>query len=254
MPNLTTPFLNLKGEDINDDMQKIKEWSVSLIDELKYILCNLDAGNVSEANSVKAQNIDCTTARIKGAQIQSLTADKLSAGTIDAGEITVKGESDRGKMVMSGETLAFYEKGNSRPRIYIGRDGDAFVFEVQSSDGKQGVYMDESGQVYMTGILSTDKDCLIQGDLRVGMSGNNKKGIVFYGDAYFPDENGNYSAPYARILPYVANNEEFKGINVTGGKLCVEENPVATVKDIEALRAEIKSLSEKLQSHIDSVS
>lgn len=151
MPNLTTPFLDLKGEDINDDMDKVQQWSVSLIDELKSILCNLDSGNVMEAGSVKAQNIDCTKARIKGAQIQSLTADKLTAGTIDAEVITVEGKSDSGKMTMSGEKLEFWEKNSNQPRIYIGRSDNSYIFIVQSSDGKQGVYMDSDGRISITG-------------------------------------------------------------------------------------------------------
>ncbi|MCI8404065.1 MAG: hypothetical protein HFE49_04100, partial [Clostridia bacterium] len=45
MPNLTTPYLNLGGRDIDKDMDDVQDWSIALIEELRYILCNLDAGN-----------------------------------------------------------------------------------------------------------------------------------------------------------------------------------------------------------------
>lgn len=162
MPNLTTPFLNLKGEDTGEDLKAIQEWSTALIDELKYILCNLDAGNVTEAGSVTASNIDCTKARIKGAQIQSLTADKISAGTIDAGEVTIASEDVHGTMKLDGESLQMYD-GNGKLRIAFGQDEDGnYIFTVQNADETQGVYMDETGEVYMTGTLNA-KDGIISG-------------------------------------------------------------------------------------------
>lgn len=256
MPNLTTPFLKLDGEDTAVDLKKIEQWSVSLIDELKSILCNLDAGNVLEAGSVKAKNIDCTKAKIKGAQIQSLTADKISAGTIDSNLITIKSENetDGGTMTMSGESLIFYEKcvenGQvvEKLRIAIGRDENGkYIFTVQSRDGQSGIYMDESGEVYMTGILQTTKDCLIQGELRVGLGGNNAKGIAFYGDSYFPDENGNYAKPYARIIPYVDSGGDLTGISVEGGGLWVKGVPVATQNDITNINNQIEELTKEMK-------
>lgn len=89
------------------------------------------------------------------------------------------------------------------------------------------------------------KDCLIQGELRVGLAGDNTKGISFYGDSYSPDADGNYSTPYERMLPYVANNEDFKGINVEGGTLCNFGSPVATERDINTLTRKIEQLAEK---------
>ena len=265
MPNLTTPFLNLKGQDINEDMKKINEWSVSLIDELKTILCNLDSGNVTEAGSVKAQNIDVAQARIKGAQIQSLTADKLTAGTIDTGEITISNEEEKngtkGRIEIANQQIVFTE--DSVDRIIIGRtytlneDGEKvwhYTFTVQNSDGTQGIYMDEDGNINITGAIQTDKDCRIQGALRVGLRGS-MKGIEFYGDAYSPDNEGNYSTPYAKILPVVDNEGNPLGISVIGGKLCIGSNsvPVATIEDINKLSARIEEVNDRLQSHLDSV-
>ena len=73
MPNLTTPYLNLGGRDIDKDMDDVQDWSIALIEELRYILCNLDAGNCMEAGKVQAKNIDCSKARIHNAQDRKST-------------------------------------------------------------------------------------------------------------------------------------------------------------------------------------
>ncbi len=187
MPNLTTPFLHLGGTDINKDMDDVQNWSISLIDELKYILCNLDAGNCQEASKVKAQNIDCSKARIHNAQIQSLTADKLTAGTIDAEEIdvinmkagniatgtldisdnvSIGGKNAIGRVKLDSDALVFFEKidGREYPRIAIGRgENGKYVFTVQNlvaakglevdenENKAQGIYMDSDGNIYITG-------------------------------------------------------------------------------------------------------
>lgn len=131
-------------------------------------------------------------------------------------------------------------------KVYF--DGQKYVFEVYDKKGNKSIYLNELGEAVFGGTIQTMKDCLIQGDLRVGMAGSSMKGITFYGDSYSPDADGNYSTPYARILPYVANNEDFRGINVTGGKLCVDEKPVATQQDIENLQRQIDTLKKQLDT------
>ena len=221
MPNLTTPFLKLSGKSTENDLKQIEDWSVSLIDELKSILCNLDSGNVTEAGSVKAQNIDCTKARIKGAQIQSLTADKLTAGTIDTGEITVKGESDDGgTMIMTGESLVFYEKCNDETgktvdalRIALGRnDKGIYIFTVQSADGHSGIYMDENGEVFFTGTVSTTKNAEIGTNIVVGK--NSSTGRIDFagminsseGSIELVDHNMEIKADYINLVGKVSIN------------------------------------------------
>ena len=152
MPNLTTGFPKRTG-DLEADYENLYKWSVSLIDELKSIFCNLDSGNVSEAASVKAQNIDTTQARIKDAQINSLTADKLTAGTIDTGSINIKNEDDIGKIEISGQSIELWEGGSVR--IAIGRDENGkYVFIVQNKDHTQGIYMNDDGNVMFTGNIA----------------------------------------------------------------------------------------------------
>lgn len=166
MPNLTTGFPNISGvgtlDNMYQDLIRIHDWAMELTDELKYMFCNLDAGNVMEAAKVRAQNIDCTRARISSAQIQSLKASKIKTGTLDVSDkVTIKGESDAARMVMNAQTIIFYEKddsGKEIPRIYMGFDGEKYVFLVQNSDATQGIHMDENGNVIITGVFSTGTD------------------------------------------------------------------------------------------------
>lgn len=163
MPNLTTGFPSLNSGDYNKDMKEMREWAMSLTDELRAILCNLDAGNVAEAGTVKAQNIDTAQAKIKDAQIKSLTADKLTAGTIDTGEITISNSDGNRKMNIQDDSIVFYEYDNTtnenKIRIGMGRlEGtNKYIFTVQNSDKTQGLYMDDGDQMYFTGEIRGGK-------------------------------------------------------------------------------------------------
>ena len=196
MPNLTTGFPKKTG-NLESDYENLYNWSVSLIDELKSILCNLDSGNVTEANSVKAQNIDCTQARIKDAQMQSITADKLTAGTIDARDINVininadnintgtlnseivniESEDAKGKLILDGDSLIFYEKDGDKidQRIAIGRGEDGkYIFTVQNRDGTQEVYMDSGGNINITGNIGGASNISVTSDVDIGETLNFK--------------------------------------------------------------------------------
>ena len=58
MPNLTAPIPSKLTGDNETDIKMLKNWGTALIDELSFIINNLDAGNVSEAAEVKAENIN----------------------------------------------------------------------------------------------------------------------------------------------------------------------------------------------------
>lgn len=156
-------------------------------------------------------------------------------------------QSDNKLLKIVGDLLTIKDT-NNRVRVRLGNYNDEFVFIIYDKNKKQAIYLNEDGEGVFAGSIQTMKDCLIQGMLRVGMAGNNTKGIEFYGDSYQPDKDGNYSTPYARLVPYVANNEDFKGINIEGGKLCVNEKPVATEKDIDELRNQINVLTKRLDA------
>lgn len=167
-----------------------------------------------------------------------------------------KVQSDNKLLKIVGDLLTIKDT-NNRVRVRLGNYNGEFVFIIYDKNKKQAIYLNEDGEGVFAGSIQTMKDCLIQGMLRVGMAGNNTKGIEFYGDSYQPDKDGNYSTPYARLVPYVANNEDYKGINVEGGELCVDESPVATTKDINILSKQIEALTEKvnnLKKQIDTMS
>lgn len=166
-------------------------------------------------------------------------------GTVNTDRNEVQSDNELLKIV--GDLLTIKDT-NNRVRVRLGNYNDEFVFIIYDKNKKQAIYLNEDGEGVFAGSIQTMKDCLIQGMLRVGMAGNNTKGIEFYGDSYQPDKNGNYSTPYARLVPYVANNEDFKGINVEGGEFCVNEKPVATEKDIDELRNQINVLTKRLDA------
>ena len=136
----------------------------------------------------------------------------------------------------------------SRVRVRLGNYHGEFVFIIYDKDGNEAIYLDENGEAVFAGTIETMRDCLIQGELRVGLGGSNAKGISFYGTAYTPDENGNYSKPYARILPWTdAYDDHIIGINIEGGLLCVGNKEVATKEDIQALNVEIQRLNKMIE-------
>lgn len=166
-------------------------------------------------------------------------------GTVNTDRNEVQSDNELLKIV--GDLLTIKDT-NNRVRVRLGNYNDEFVFIIYDKNKKQAIYLNEDGEGVFAGSIQTMKDCLIQGMLRVGMAGNNTKGIEFYGDSYQPNKDGNYSTPYARLVPYVANNEDFKGINVEDGEFCVNGKPVTTKKDIEKLQNQINILTKRLDA------
>lgn len=163
-------------------------------------------------------------------------------GSVSSNHNPIKSDNDLLKI--KGDLLTISDNDNIRVRL--GNYNGEFVFIIYDKNKKEAIFLNENGDAVFAGSIDTGEDCRIQGELRVGLKGDNDKGISFYGTSYVPDEEGNYSTPYARLVPYVANNEDFKGINVTGGKFCVDESPVATNKDIEILQQQINLLKKRL--------
>lgn len=161
----------------------------SLIDNVEWALCNLDAGNVIEAASVKAQNIDTTSAKIKSAQIKNLTADKISAGTINLSEsITISGSES--KMEITDNSFKIMDgKGKVRFEMSIDED-DVFAFSINTigEDGKEvpAIYMDQNGEAAFSGNVDTYKDVSVGQSVMLRARDRNggeadHAGISFYG-------------------------------------------------------------------------
>ncbi len=149
MPNVTTPIPpNLTG-NAETDVRKLKEWGTALIDELTYLFHNLDAGNVIEAASVKAENIDTTSATIGNAQIGALSADKLVAGSVDTEKVLVADKD--GKLEISGSKIVMRDKTNKRFVAEYNKATNQFQFFLYNNEGIPTVSINSDGNAVFTG-------------------------------------------------------------------------------------------------------
>ena len=155
MPNLTTPIPPKLTENPKEDVKKLKEWGTALIDELTYIFAHLDAGNVSEAASVKAENIDTTAAKISNAQIGTLTADKLIAGTVNTNMVSV--EDTDGLLSLSGSSLIISDRNHPRLLAAYDKQGGEFLFLLCNKLGIPTVSIDSSGNAVFCGQVESSK-------------------------------------------------------------------------------------------------
>lgn len=253
MPNLTAgypkkPFLCVNDEkqikELLSTTQNLQDWAVGLVDELRYLFCNLDAGNVMEAGSVKAENIDTRFAKIKSAQIQSLKADKIKTGTLHVTENMTIQNGD-GTIQFLSDSIVFYDP-NGVQRLAMGRinGSDVFVFVMNDPKGNPMLNMDSHGEAIFGGTIWTSKNCYVSGELCVGLDAkadNTLNGISFYGDAL-----AGGSKLYAKLTPYMVDDETV-GVNVTDGGLYVEGKPVLTGTDYGVLQSKITSLEEDIK-------
>ncbi len=153
MPNVTTPIPpNLTGRT-EEDIKRLKEWGTALIDELTYLFSNLDAGNVLEAASVKAENIDTKTAKIGNAQIGALTADKLVAGTIDTGKVTVADEQSQ--LEISGSKIVIRDKNHRRFIAAYDKATGKFGFLLCNEKGEPTVSINSGGDAVFSGQIES---------------------------------------------------------------------------------------------------
>lgn len=155
MPNLTTPIPPKLTGAAGDDIKAIKKWGTALIDELSYIFNNLDAGNVSEAASVKAENIDTSNAKIQNAQIGNLTADKLRTGQLNTNLVRV--ESDFGNLSMSGSSIVISDNKEERFKVEYDPDTGLFSFVINNSEGNPTVYINSFGNAVFSGRVDSSE-------------------------------------------------------------------------------------------------
>lgn len=206
MPVLTAGYPLPPHRCVNDEKQikelfsvtaNIQDWAVALVEELRYILCNLDAGNVSEAQSVKAEHIDTRTARIQSAQIQSLKADKIKTGvlhvtekmTIQNGDGSIQFLPD--SIVMStpyvDENGAYHvdEEGNPVmvPRLQMGRIAgtNTFIFTINDKYGKPTLMLNDAGEAVFQGVIQTGKDAIVGHNITLGGKSEGLNSITFSG-------------------------------------------------------------------------
>lgn len=155
MPNLTTPIPSRLSGNTAEDIRAIKKWGTALIDELTYIFNNLDAGNVSEAASVKAENIDTSNAKITNAQIGNLTADKLRAGQVDTDLVVVQSES--GNLSISGNSINISDNSVDRFKAEYNPITDLFTFALYNNEGQPTVYINSAGNAVFSGRIDSSE-------------------------------------------------------------------------------------------------
>lgn len=151
MPNFTTPIPPKLSGNAEADIGKIKRWGTALVDELSYLFNNLDCKNVIEAGTVKAENIDTTTAKITNAQIGTLTADKLAAGTVDTEKVTVKDKN--GKLTISGSEITVSDGRTERFCVAYDKQTGKFEFILRNAEGEQTVGIDSAGDAHFGGVV-----------------------------------------------------------------------------------------------------
>lgn len=194
--HITTGYPNQYG-DIATQLKNLQDVVTSLIDNVEWAVCHLDAGNVVEASSVKAQNIDTTQAKIKDAQIKNLTADKIKAGKIDLSKgITIAGSG--GQMEIADNFISMSDS-DGNLRVEMGTDDTGqFAFVIYSlktdKDGNQipAIYLDDDGEAVFSGTvqggkITSDTSIDVTTDVHVGKniylnSSNYTEGIHFLGD------------------------------------------------------------------------
>lgn len=173
MPNLTTPIPPKLTGEVQRDLKLLKSWGTALIDELSYLFSNLDAGNVSEAASVKAEHIDTAGAKISNAQIGALTADKLTAGRVDTEKVTVS--SGDGSLELSGSKIVIRDPKKERFCAAYDKETGRFQFLLYNEKGMPAVYINSSGDAVFTGkvestsifastIVGTDSQSFAEGE------------------------------------------------------------------------------------------
>ncbi|WP_096224903.1 pentapeptide repeat-containing protein [Geobacillus sp. FJAT-46040] len=115
---------------------------------------NIKAGAITTAliGTGAVQTAQIADGSITDAKIVSLTANKITAGTIDTGQVTVQGTN--GKLKIAGNRLQVFDN-QPKPveRVALGDvngDGTAYGLKVRSADGTTVLY-DHNG-VYSAGI------------------------------------------------------------------------------------------------------
>ena len=153
MPNLTTPIPPKPTGNANADVFALKQWGTALIDELSYLFNNLDAGNVIEASSVKAENIETKTAKISNAQIGALSADKIQAGCVDTELVTV-GDRD-GNLEISDSGITVADSNRTRFEAKYNKNTDKFIFRLFNEDGEPTISISSSGDAKFNGTVES---------------------------------------------------------------------------------------------------
>lgn len=173
--------------NLKKDFDELRTRFTMVLKELEYLLCNLDEENVTRAASVYAENIDTTHAKIADAQIEGLTADKLTAGTINADVVAIKNlsansiqtgtlntesvviASGDGKLAIYDTVMAMFDSGGVM-RLFAGLDTrktvngevnknyNKFRFDIMDGNGTTCIHFNDDGDAVFSGVIDTASD------------------------------------------------------------------------------------------------
>lgn len=131
---VTTEQLNAAKADI-DDLS-------ALFGQLNTLVTGSTSGIVGQFIHLTAQNVVIDDATITSAMIKDLSADKITSGSINTGNVNI--ESDDGSLTINGSLQQFKDE-NGNVRIQMGKDASGkFSFTIFDEDGI-GVLLDSKG-------------------------------------------------------------------------------------------------------------
>lgn len=158
--------------DTQRDVTALYDCVLRMKRELEFLLTHLDSQNVLSAQSVRADNIDTKHAKIKNAQIQSLSADKINTGTLTVSDnMSITNDSSSVTITPDGieatDALFLLNSNEGGARTIISNE------ELRIQKNEDGVYRDSfsadsDGNVTLTGVFKTGHDgeahCVINED------------------------------------------------------------------------------------------
>lgn len=148
--------IELEAEKIKADMGEFKDLTTENFTSTNADIINLKAlvaeiqtlvgGNLTMDNIqslvLTADKVTIADALIKSAMIESVSANKITAGTINTNNVQI--QSEDGSLLINGTTQQFKDN-TGKVRIQIGKDAQGnFTFALFSQDGV-GILIDETG-------------------------------------------------------------------------------------------------------------
>lgn len=249
-----------KNEDVslqgmNGEMQKIAQYETgALFVSGIYAVAIMDGKiqiGTKDNNAVDGWN---WTAVFDGGKVK---VGEVFTGTLYTNICTIM--SENGKLKIENNLITMYD-GNGTLRYQSGYDGHKYVFELYDESGKRSLYMDDNGNLTMTGIFKTGEDgarTVIDGN---GIQSYNEKNQL---DGISTNPDGtwhnfglykNNKLCFSVDLDYVHSEAAIRGSNKvlislgpTGGVLngsWINDRGfrIATEDDIQSLQAQIDAL------------
>ncbi len=214
------------------------------------------AGNVGadliQTIHLTGKNVVIDDAVIKSAMIEALSADKLTAGTIDTDQITL--QSDDGSMVIQGSFQQFKDE-NGVVRIQLGKDAEGnFTFVLYDETGK-GVLINSDGiqssDALADGLIvdaHVDDNAAIQGskldiDSVISEINDNGTTTIKATKIWIDEENQSIGAKFDSMTDQLNDLEDEIATKVSQTDFVVEQGKIETlIKETEIIRENLDNI------------